>query len=43
MVLGDPVKGLFDPQRGCNPQLENHCCEDSSSSKERDVNGMLTL
>lgn len=23
--LDDPLKGSFDPQRGCNPQVENHC------------------
>lgn len=25
MGLGDPVKGLFDPQGGCDLQVENHC------------------
>lgn len=25
MVLGDPVKGYFNPQRYCDLKVENHC------------------
>jgi hypothetical protein len=25
MVLGDPCERVVHPQRGCDPQVENHC------------------
>ncbi|KAM5199984.1 transmembrane protein 233 isoform 2-T4 [Hipposideros larvatus] len=24
-IMATPVKGSFDPQRGCDPQVENRC------------------
>lgn len=29
MVFCDPCEGLFDPKRGVNPQVENHCSKGS--------------
>jgi hypothetical protein len=35
-----PVKGSFDPQRGHNPQVENHCLIASPLAKEMAKDGI---
>lgn len=32
MVLGDPMKGSFNPQRGHKPYVENHCSNPTPSA-----------
>lgn len=43
MVLGNPCEKVIQPQRGHDPQLENHCARVIQYSKEDIQNHVLQI